>query len=90
MRQNKDTSTAEEDDTIGSNEDDDNNESESVVVKESEYQDGDGRLWRVRHKNTMDVVAKCIYPKHNNAMHGCLKSFDLALAKQWIRQRLAG
>ena len=85
------TSTAEENDTIGSNEDDDNNLSESVVVKESEFQDGNGRLWQqVTHKNTMDVVAKCNYPKHNNAMHGCLKSFNFALAKQWIRQRLTG
>ena len=84
------TSTADENDAIGSNEDDDNYQSESVVVKESEFQDGNGWLWQVTHKNTMDFIAKCIYPKHNNAMHGCLKSFNFALAKQWIRQRLTG
>lgn len=89
MMQNKDTIVAEEDDTTGSSNDDDDNQSESVV-EESEFQDGDGRLWRVTHKNATHVVAKCIYPKHSNAMHGCLKSFDLTLAKQWIRQRLAG
>ena len=74
-------------------EDDDNTDDESesgVVVQESEFQDGDGRLWRVTHINEMHVVAKCIYPKQNNQMHGSSKSFDLTLAKQWIRQRLAG
>jgi hypothetical protein len=82
---------AEEDDiTAGINGDSDNESESAVVVKESEFQDGDGQLWRVTHKSAMHVVARCIYPKHNNTMHGCLKSFDLALARRWIRQRLAG
>lgn len=90
MMQNKDTIAEEDDITTGINCDSDNESESAVVVKESEFQDGKGQLWRVTHKSATHVVAMCIYPKQNNEMHGCLKSFDLALAKQWIRQRLAG
>jgi hypothetical protein len=62
-----------------------------TVVEESEFEDSDGRLYRVlTKKNTMRVVAMCIYPNDNNAMLGCMKSFDLALAKELIRKRLFG
>ncbi len=67
-----------------------NNSETEVVINESDFEDSDGCLWRVTSKNTSCVVAKCIYPKLNNVMHGCMKSFDLALAKQLIQQRLTG
>jgi hypothetical protein len=76
----------EENGSINSNDDD----SETAVVDESEFEDSDGRVWRVTKRSTISVVAKCIYPRLNNTMHGSVKSFDLGLAKELIRQRLTG
>ena len=70
---------------VGSN--DDNTD---TIFDESEFEDSDGRLYRVTKINAVNVVAMCIYPRLNNVMHGCVKSFDLALAKELIRQRLYG
>jgi len=67
-----------------------NDNNSEAVVDESEFEDNDGQLYRVNKRDTMCVIAMCIYPKHNNALYGCTKSFDLALAKELIQQRLTG
>jgi hypothetical protein len=64
--------------------------SETAILFESEFEDGEGRLYRVTTIDAMHVMAICIYPKKNNAMFGYVKSFGLALAKELIQQRLTG
>ena len=62
-----------------------------LIVHESEFEDPDGgRVYRVCRINSMNVVAVCVYPRHNNPLLGSEKLFDIVLAKELIRQRLTG
>jgi hypothetical protein len=64
---------------------------ELLIVHESEFEDPDGgRVYRVSGINSTNVIAVCVYPRHNNPLLGSEKLFDIVLAKELIRQRLTG
>ena len=48
------------------------------------------RVYQVCRINSMNVVAVCVYPRHNNPLLGSEKLFDIVFAKELIRQRLTG
>jgi hypothetical protein len=61
----------------------------TICVHESdEFEDDDGCVYRVSSMNSTHVSAKCFYPRHENAMYGREKVFDLVLTKKLIQRRL--
>jgi hypothetical protein len=65
-------------------------EDDTTIMYGSEFEDFDGRLYRVTGMDAMHVFASCCYPQCNNELLGCEKSFDMPLAKELIQQRLNG
>jgi hypothetical protein len=63
----------------------------STVMDGSEFEDVDKRLYRVTGMDgAMHVLATCFYPRRNNELFGCEKSFNMVLAKELIEKRLNG
>jgi hypothetical protein len=71
---------------VGTGEDD-----TTVMYGSSEFVDVDGRLYRVTGMDdATHVLATCFYPRRNNELLGCEKSFNLPLSKELIQPRLNG
>ena len=64
------------------------NDSTTSVHESDEFEDDDGCVYRVSSVNSTQVIAKCFYPRRDNAMYGREKVFDLLLTKKLIQQRL--
>jgi hypothetical protein len=62
----------------------------SNMLYASEFTDVNGCLYRVTGMYTTHIVATCVYPRSNNDLLGCEKSFDMQLAKELIEKRLNG
>ena len=63
----------------------------STVTFGSEFEDEHGRVYRVTRMDATHVFAMCFYPRRcDNESLGSEKSFDIALAKILIQQRLNG
>jgi hypothetical protein len=63
----------------------------STVIDGIEFVDVDGRLYRVTGMDdATHVLSTCFYPRRNNALLGCEKSFNMPLAKELIQRRLNG
>lgn len=67
-----------------------NSNTDNEIFNESEFEDEDGHLYRVTKMSSSQIIGTCIYPKRNNPMYGCDKSFDHELVKTLVRQRLNG
>ena len=63
---------------------------DDAIFEDSEFEDDDGRLYRVLRIHATNVVATCIYPRLGNKMFGSNKVFDVVLVKALIQQRLTG
>ncbi len=61
-----------------------------TIMHESEFKDNDGCVYRVTSMSSTHATARCCYPKHENAMYGCEKAFNIALAKDLSQHRLNG
>ena len=59
---------------------DDDNDS-VTIMHASEFEVDDGCVYRVTSMSSTHATARCCYPKHENAMYGCEKAFNIALAK---------
>jgi hypothetical protein len=64
-----------------------NKDSTTCVHESDEFEDDDGCVYRVSSMSTMHVSAKCFYPRHDYAMYGREKVFDLLLTKKLILSR---
>jgi hypothetical protein len=63
----------------------------TTVMYGSEFEDFDGRLYRVTHMDATRVFATCFYPRcSSNELLSCEKAFDLPVAKDLIAHRLNG
>jgi hypothetical protein len=61
------------------------------MMNGSEFEDVDKRLYRVTGMDgAMHVLATCVYPRQDNELFGCEKSFNMVLAKELIETRLNG
>ncbi len=65
-------------------------EDDCSIVQGSEFEDGDGCLYRVVSIDATHVRFQCFYPQCNNTMFGLEKYFDLQRAKELIELRLNG
>jgi hypothetical protein len=65
-------------------------EENSNMLLGSEFTNVDGRLYRVTIMHMTHIVATCFYPRKDNDLIGCEKSFDMQLAKELIERRLNG
>ena len=77
-------SAGDEDDPVVADNDD------NAIFEDSEFEDDDGRLYRVLQIHATNVVATCIYPRLGNDMYRTNKVFDAVLVKDLIQQRLTG
>lgn len=70
--------------------DDDDNEFPTIMSGSEFADDVNGFLYRVTRIDSARVYAKCFYPRRDNDLFDCEKSFDILKTKESISRRLNG
>jgi hypothetical protein len=61
------------------------NDSDEVICHQSEFEDANGRLYKLTQVNLLQIIGTCIHLKRNNPMFGCKKFLNCELVKLLVQ-----